>query len=89
MGGMAVRDGWFVLDAAGFSIDCGAGRNTLADYTLSILLAHCFCRREGSLHLRASGPITILAPLEIHRHAGSPRGTMAAIVVDAALHPVR
>ena len=53
MGGMAVRDGWFVLDAAGFSIDCGAGRNTLADYTLSILLAHCFCRREGSLHLRA------------------------------------
>jgi hypothetical protein len=30
---MAVRDGWFVLDGAVFSIDCGAGRNTLRDIT--------------------------------------------------------
>jgi hypothetical protein len=33
MGGMAVRDGSFPRDGAVFSIDCGAGRNTLADFT--------------------------------------------------------
>ena len=36
MGGMAVRDGSFLLDGAVFSIDCGAGRNTLADCSLPI-----------------------------------------------------
>ena len=33
MGGMAVRDGSFLLAGAVFPIDCGGGRNTLADYT--------------------------------------------------------
>jgi hypothetical protein len=31
MGGMAVRDGSLRLAGAVFSINCGAGRNTLAD----------------------------------------------------------
>ena len=35
MGGMAVRDGSFLLDDAVFLIECGAGRNTLADYHAS------------------------------------------------------
>ena len=33
MGGMAVRDGSLRLAGAVFSINCGAGRNTLADYS--------------------------------------------------------